>query len=252
MKNIKILSALFALVVFTACDKDDAIINNIYDETGQVGVGFTTTGKSASVKPIGAVVTLGVQSTVTTTSDRNFDVAVNDESTTGLPGHYSIGSITIPANSYDGVLTVNLIDDGTLLEGVSYDLVLDLDLPQGVAVHTSKTATISYNKYQLCNDYTLTINDDYWSSERTWDVVDDSGTIVESGGPYANGSGTNTASFTLADGCYTFTIYDSYGDGQVDGVNPDGTYTLECGIVTAASGGGGWGASESTDFCVNP
>ena len=151
MKNIKILSALFALVVFTACDKDDAIINNIYDETGQVGVGFTTTGKSASVKPTGAVVTLGVQSTVTTTSDRNFDVAVNDESTTGLPGHYSVGSITIPANSYDGVLTVNLIDDGTLLEGVSYDLVLDLDLPQGVAVHTSKTATITYNKYQLCN-----------------------------------------------------------------------------------------------------
>ena len=75
-------------------------------------------------------------------------------------------------------MTVNLLDDGTLLEGVSYDLVLDLDLPQGVAVQL-KTATITYNKYQLCNDYTLTINDDYWSSERTWDVVDDSETVVE-------------------------------------------------------------------------
>ena len=253
MKKIKLFSALLALVVFTACDKDDENINNVYDDVnGQIGVGFTTSGTTVSVKPEGAVVTLGVQSTVTTTEVRNYDVIVNEENSTGNAGHYSIGNITIPADSYDGLITVNMIDDGTLVEGLSYDLVLDLDLPADIAVHTSKTATITYNKYQLCNDYTLTINDDFFSSERTWDVVDEDGTVVESGGPYADGSGTNSASFTLADGCYTFTIYDSFADGQVDGTNPDGTYTLECGIVTAASGGGGWGASESTDFCVNP
>jgi hypothetical protein len=56
---------------------------------------------------------------------------------------------------------------------------------------------------------------------------------------------------TLADGCYTFTIYDSYGDGQFDGTN-NGTYSLDCSIINAANGGGNWGSSESTDFCVNP
>lgn len=251
MKKLKLFSALLALVVFTACDKEDAIVNNTYDGS-QIGVGFTTSGASVSVKPEGAVVTLGVQSTVTASTDRNYDVMVNTALSTGSAGHYSLGNVVIPANSYDGVLTVNMIDDGTLLEGVAYDLVVELDLPAGVAVHTSKSTKISYNKYQLCNDYVLTIIDDYWSSERTWDIVDADGTVVESGGPYADGSGTNTAAFTLADGCYTFTIYDSYGDGQVDGTNPDGTYSLVCGISTAASGGGGWGTSESTDFCVNP
>jgi hypothetical protein len=253
MKKIKLFSALLALVVFTACDKDDESINNVYDEVnGQIGVGFTTSGTSVSVKPEGAVVTLGVQSTVTTTSDRNYDVMVNEETSTGNAGHYSIGNITIPAGSYDGLLTVNMIDDGTLLEGVSYDLVLDLDLPADVAVHTSKTATITYNQYLLCNDFTLVINDDFYSSERTWDVTDSAGNVVESGGPYANGTYTIPPyTMTLADGCYTFTIYDSYGDGQFDGTNT-GSYSLDCSIINAANGGGNWGSSESTDFCVNP
>lgn len=253
MKKIKLFSALLALVVFTACDKDDENINNVYDDVnGQTGVGFTTSGTSVSVKPEGAVVTLGVQSTVTTTSDRNYDVMVNEVST-GSAGHYSIGNITIPSGSYDGLLTVNMIDDGTLLEGVSYDLVLDLDLPADVAVHTSKTATITYNKYQLCNDYVLTLNeDDGWGSERTWDITDDTGAVVQSGGPYTDGDpGPYVESFNLADGCYTITLYDSFGDGQWNGAVA-GSYSLDCGISNAASGGNNWGSSESTDFCVNP
>lgn len=250
MKKLKLFTALLAMVVFTACDKEDAIINNTYDGS-QIGVGFTTSGRSVSVKPEGAVVTLGVQSTVSTSTDRNYDVMVNTTLSTGSAGHYSLGSVVIPAGSYDGVLTVNMIDDGTLVEGIAYDLVVELDLPAGVVVHTSKSAKITYNKYQLCNDYVLTINDDYWSSERTWEVVDAGGTVVQSGGPYANGIGTISASFTLADGCYTFTIYDDYGDGQYDGTNT-GNYSLDCGISNAASGSGNWGSSESTDFCVNP
>lgn len=252
MKKIILFSALFTFVVFTACNKDDDNINNTYHaDNGQLGVGFTTPGTSVSIKPVGAVVTLGVQATLTSDTDRNFDVSVNNDLSTGSPGHYSIGSITIPANSYDGELTVNMIDDGTLVEGVSYDLVLDLDLPEGVAVHTSKSSKISYNKYQICNDYVLTINDDYWSSERTWSVVDTDGTTVQSGGPYANGTYSIIVPMTLADGCYTFTINDSYGDGQYDGTNT-GDYSLDCGISNAASGSGNWGSSQSTDFCVNP
>lgn len=177
---------------------------------------------------------------------------VNTSLSTGSAGHYTLGSVVIPAGSYDGVLTVNMIDDGTLVEGISYDLVVELDLPAGVAVHTSKSAKISYNKYQLCNDYVLTLNEDYYSSERTWEVVDADGTTVASGGPYPDNTyGPYVESFTLADGCYTFTIYDSYGDGQYDG-STNGSYSLDCGISNAASGTGNWGASDTTEFCVNP
>ena len=251
MKKIKLFSILFALVVFTACDKDDENINNVYDGS-QIGLGFTDTSASVAVKAEGAVVTLGVQSTVTTDTDRSYNVSVNSDLSDGDPSHYSIGGITIPAGSYDGTLTVNMIDNG-LVEGVAYTLVLDLDLPDGVVVHTSSTATIGYNKYQLCNDYVLTLNeDDGWGSERTWDITDPSGNVVQSGGPYFDGDpGPYVESFNLADGCYTLTLYDSYGDGQWNGAVA-GSYSLDCGISNAASGGNNWGSETSTDFCVNP
>ena len=67
----------------------------------------------------------------------------------------------------------------------------------------------------------------------------------------ANAADVTLGTMTLADGCYTFTIYDSYGDGQFDGTN-NGSYSLDCSIINAANCGGNWGSSESTDFCVNP
>jgi hypothetical protein len=80
-----------------------------------------------------------------------------------------------------------------------------------------------------------------------------SGNIVVEGGGYSFISGGQliVETMTLEDGCYTFTIYDSYADGQFDG-NMEGNYSLDCSIINAASGEGNWGASESTDFCVNP
>ena len=36
MKKIKLFSILFSLVVFTACDKDNENINNVYDGS-QIG-----------------------------------------------------------------------------------------------------------------------------------------------------------------------------------------------------------------------
>jgi hypothetical protein len=81
------------------------------------------------------------------------------------------------------------------------------------------------------------------------------------GGTYANISGGGLISepsttygidsMYLDDGCYTFNIYDSYGDGQFDGVTT-GNYSLDCSIINVANGEGNWGSSESTDFCVNP
>ncbi|MFT7386640.1 MAG: hypothetical protein ACI82E_001406, partial [Nonlabens sp.] len=65
-----------------------------------------------------------------------------------------------------------------------------------------------------------------------------------------NGVQTITADIFLADGCYTATITDSYGDGQLDGT-VTGNYTITCSILTFASGGGGFGASQSRSFCVN-
>lgn len=251
MKKFRILTALLVLVSFTACDKDDAIINNVYDNNGQTGVGFTTASTSVAVRPEGTSTSVGVQATTTSASARSYDVVVNAEST-GAIGDYTIGTVTIPADSYDGTLEVSFVDTN-LEESVPYTLILDLQLPDGVAVVGSKTVTFNYNKYLICNDFVLTMNEDSYSDERSWDVTDEAGDIVESGDGYEYVSGGQQIieTMTLADGCYTFTIYDSYGDGQFDGVTT-GNYSLDCSIINVANGEGNWGSSESTDFCVNP
>ena len=251
MKKFRILTALLVFGSFMACDQDDAISENTYDNTGQTGVGFTTASTSVAVRVEGASATISVQATTTSTSARSYDAVVNATST-GAPGDYTIGAVTIPADSYDGTLTVSFVDTN-LDEGVAYTLVLDLELPAGIAVVGSKTTTINYNKYLICNDFVLTMNEDVFSSERTWDVTDATGAVVESGGGYSdmNGGQQIIETMTLADGCYTFTIYDSFGDGQFDG-NITGNYSLDCSIINVASGEGNWGGSEATDFCVNP
>ena len=42
MKKFRILSALLVFVSFMACDKEDANVSTIYDNSGQTGVGFLT------------------------------------------------------------------------------------------------------------------------------------------------------------------------------------------------------------------
>ncbi len=82
-------------------------------------------------------------------------------------------------------------------------------------------------------------------------VTDATGTVVQSGGPFTDGNdgNLNTFTFNLADGCYTFTIYDAYSDGICCAYG-NGSYTLDCTVINYASGGS-FGASESTQFCVN-
>ena len=55
---------------------------------------------------------------------------------------------------------------------------------------------------------------DNWGSETTWELRNENGQIVESGGPYPDGDLSNYEyNWQLNYGCYTFNIFDAYGDG---------------------------------------
>lgn len=254
MKKIIYLLAI-SVLAFSCGEFEDVI----YDNTGQTGVGFTQAEANLTVFPTGASTTLTVQSTTTSPTDRSFSVAVNTEESIGTSDNYTIGNVVIPANSYDGALEVTFTDN-SLVDDEVYLLVLDLDLPADVAVVGSKTAQITYVKAFICNDLVLTLNEDQWAGERGWEITDDTGTVVSQCSdftqcPFAGGAGptaeaTYTFNINLPDGCYTFTITDTYGDGQ--SFPNDGDYSLSCGAIVHASGGSNWGSSESTDFCVNP
>jgi hypothetical protein len=101
-----------------------------------------------------------------------------------------------------------------------------------------------------CNDnaITLTINLDNYPGETTWTVVNSSGTTVASGGSYSGAGSTITEDLCLPNGCYDFTIFDSYGDGICCSYG-NGSYSLTDGSTVLASGGS-FGNSEATNFCV--
>ncbi|WP_209390180.1 T9SS type A sorting domain-containing protein [Chryseobacterium sp. RR2-3-20] len=70
--------------------------------------------------------------------------------------------------------------------------------------------------------FTFTLQRDNYGSETSWNLSNSSGAVLYNGGPYSNSSPTGplpsliTQTWTLAPGCYTFTINDSYGDGIYD------------------------------------
>ena len=59
----------------------------------------------------------------------------------------------------------------------------------------------------------LTINVANGINENTWEFKDSSGTIVNSGGPYSSSGQYTHELDVIPSECYTFTIYDTQGDG---------------------------------------
>ena len=98
-----------------------------------------------------------------------------------------------------------------------------------------------------CSDseVTFTLITDNYGSETTWSVTSSNGTVA-SGGPYANNT-TITETFCLPDGCYDFTINDSYGDGICCAYG-NGSYSLSGSGVSES--GGSFTSTETKNFCV--
>lgn len=99
-----------------------------------------------------------------------------------------------------------------------------------------------------CSDteVTFTLVTDNYGSETSWSVTNASGSVVASGSGYGNNQ-TITETFCLADGCYDFTINDSYGDGICCAYG-NGSYALSGGGVSES--GGSFGSTETKNFCI--
>jgi hypothetical protein len=98
-------------------------------------------------------------------------------------------------------------------------------------------------------DVTLTLVLDNYPEETSW-TLSQGGSTIASGGTYGSqpDGSTVTETFTLAAGCYDFTINDAYGDGICCAYG-NGSYTLTEGSTTLASGGS-FTSTETKTFCV--
>lgn len=102
-----------------------------------------------------------------------------------------------------------------------------------------------------CVDVSIEITTDRFASETSWELTSQDGAVIASG---ARGSLSNSTTTTLYSGvcvpagCYTFTIFDSFGDG-ICCVWGEGKYAITYdGVVTESPSGGAFDSSESVSF----
>ncbi|EDP97048.1 S8 family serine peptidase [Kordia algicida OT-1] len=104
-----------------------------------------------------------------------------------------------------------------------------------------------------CSNVSLSITFDNYPEETSWEITNSGGTVVASGGTYgsqADGSTLNIDVGCLDDGCYDFTITDTYGDG-ICCTYGNGSFTLtndDTGATLAS--GGSFTSSDTTNFCL--
>lgn len=131
--------------------------------------------------------------------------------------------------------------------------------PNGVADNTSDNSSVANFEVEgpieaMTSTVTLNLVTDRYGSETTWDVKNSGGATIASGGPYGPDLGSNGTTtqppvdITLsANECYTFTIYDSYGDG-IDSGYGAGSFTIVDGTNTTLVTGGDFGAEDAGKF----
>lgn len=101
-----------------------------------------------------------------------------------------------------------------------------------------------------CSAVDLTLTVDNYPEETTWEIKDETGKVIQSGGDYRDVTDGTTLveTFCLSPGCYTFIILDSYGDGICCGYG-SGSYEVSdaSGILVS---GATFKESEQHTFCI--
>jgi len=148
-----------------------------------------------------------------------------------------------------------LLDSPTLaLNDGPNTLTATLDSPNGVpdesvnnnSVTKNVTNTLSYETTTV----NLTLNTDDYGNETTWEFKDENGTVIDQGGPYNNNITVNESITVNSDICYSFTIFDNYGDGICCDFGT-GSYTLTTDDGSMIfDGAGDFGAQETTNMSI--
>lgn len=133
---------IMAVFVISSCDEEPLVFDNI---SGQTLVNFSSSSVDMPVVIDGTgSVDVTINVTTEATSDRTIGVTVVSESTTADPNSYSVGTLVIPAGSFNGVLTITGTDVN--VETDAEALVLALDTSSGILTDGNLTVSI----FQIC------------------------------------------------------------------------------------------------------
>ena len=105
---------------------------------------------------------------------------------------------------------------------------------------------------------TLTLTTDCWNGETSWEILDGGGVQVAFGSGYGSETTYNLDQCLIPDVCYTFIIYDTYGDGlggvsAGGGCNIDGDYFMidDLGNTLFTMGAANFGFQATHPFCLD-
>jgi hypothetical protein len=211
MKKIySILLIVGSLFVFTGCETEDTIPES---ELGTTHFAFGTQTFDFGVS-IDASDTrdIEVYSAFTSTSDRTLEIMVMTEGTTLEAVAYSVpASVTIPANSNMGLLSVEISD--TNLDPEGDVMIIGFPAKEGEYVADSIVINIS----RLCPTGTKgmklsIVNTDGYPDEASFDFINSDGDVILT---LAAKELVGDIEFKecLPAGEYTLNVADSYGDG---------------------------------------
>lgn len=119
----------------------------------------------------------------------------------------------------------------------------------------TRSYTVGNTQTQYTN-ITIKITLDRYGSETSWRLKNSAGTIVAQNPNYTN-AGSNGAypqpdiNLTLPNDCYTFEIFDSYGDGMCCAYGNGGYQILANGVLMTGMSGGNFTSSETKNFKVD-
>lgn len=156
MKKIIFLTAiLFITVLFTGCEESD--YRDAY--VGESVIYFSQSETNLFVKNNSSSIDVKVVATNKISTDRTFEVEIDAESTATDDYTLASNSITIPANSYEGKISVtgnfdNASEDGT-------ELILNLKSGVSEVDNMGSGTTVTVNIFKQCisnlaGNYTMT------------------------------------------------------------------------------------------------
>ena len=194
-------------------------------------------------------------------------VTITNKGTTSLTSaeiSYKIDNGTASTQSWTGFLFQTTSQTVTLPEinvpGGSHTLTVELLSPNGVDDENTVDNTAVSSEFAVFFNTTtvnLTLTTDFYGSETSWFLVDSADNVLYSEEGYADtpndGSALTTYNevFNVPSGeCYSFKIYDEYGDGICCTYGP-GSYTLTDSNSNVIVTGGEFGAEEIVSFAVN-
>jgi len=110
----------------------------------------------------------------------------------GLPGN----AVTWTATNPNGQVDQNTTNNSSMSKFSHFDA-------SGLVIQGIDAGTID-----------VSITTDNYGSETTWEIVDEAGNVLASGGPYGNQQTYNVQAIVPANQCFSFLLYDSFGDGM--------------------------------------